>query len=240
MIPWQEWCEDLSKPIVYGLQGQIDLQRQIEICEYMIELFKDSKINEELRKLCILSGVAKALLNIFENSRLEDIKLEHFEAFQKLTFTDNEEIIQLLFTLYPFKSLLNLLNHSNSDIQSYGILSIFNIQLGGANSTSESEIHPYFDVIASLGGIEKIYEFMNGKETDLYYKDLSALTIGYLYRARKIENIEMRVNVIKQLKQIVNDKNNSLNDNAIWALKQLSQNLVNKAEIVKGGFVIPA
>ncbi|KAA6344325.1 MAG: hypothetical protein EZS28_052249 [Streblomastix strix] len=242
MISWQQWCEDLSKPIgvVCGQDGQIDSQRQIEICKYMIGMFKDSKKNDELRKLCILSGAAKALLNIFQNLKLKDIKLEHSEAFSKLTFTDNNEILQLLFNLDSFKCLLNLLNHSNSDIQLYGIQSIFNIQFGGSKQTSITEVHPYFDAIASVGGIDKIFEFMNRNNTTKNCKDLSAITIGYFYRARKIENVWMRIRIISYLKSIIYDKNNQLNGNEIWALKYLSQNLVNNAEIVIGGFMIPS
>ncbi|KAA6369998.1 MAG: hypothetical protein EZS28_034475, partial [Streblomastix strix] len=186
MIPWIEMCKDLSKPIgdLPGQEGSIDLQRQIEICEYLIEMFEDQKKNDEYRKRCIQCGIAKALVNIFENWKLEDIKESHSQAFFYLTYNNNNnEIKQLLFTLHPFKGLLNLLNHSNSYIQSDGLVSIFNIQKGGSETTSESEIHPYFDAIASIGGIEKIYEFMNRNNTNKDCKDRSAITIGFFYRA---------------------------------------------------------
>ncbi|KAA6369358.1 MAG: hypothetical protein EZS28_035115, partial [Streblomastix strix] len=194
MIPWIEMCKDLLKPIVSGQEGSINLQRQIEICEYLIEMFKDVDKNDENRKRCIKCGIAKALLNMFENWKLEDIKLEHSEAFFKLTVTSNEEILQLLFTLDPFKGLLNLLEHSNINIQKRGIEAIYNIQFGGTKTTSETEAHPYFDTIASLIGIEKIYEFMKRNNTTKYCKDLSAMIIGNFHRARKIDNIEMRIN----------------------------------------------
>ncbi|KAA6361084.1 MAG: hypothetical protein EZS28_043389 [Streblomastix strix] len=238
MSPWIEMCKDLSKPIVSGQEGSIDLQRQIEICEYLIELFKDSKINDEYRNRFILSGAAKALLNIFQNWKLEDIKEQYSEAFFLLAYTSNEEIIQLLFTLNPFKGLLNLLEHSNIIIQKRGLESIFNIQLGGSRSKSKTEVHPYFDAIASLVGIEKIYEFMNRNNTTKYCKDLSAITIGYFYRARNYENVDMRINVIKQLKSVVQDQNNSLKVNAKSALNKLAQNTDNKTEIEKDGFLI--
>ncbi|KAA6368673.1 MAG: hypothetical protein EZS28_035801 [Streblomastix strix] len=241
MIPWIEMCKDLSKPIgiVPGQEGSIDLQRQIEICEYLIEMFKDIDKNDEYRKRCINSGIAKALLNMFENWQLEDIKEQHARAFHFLTYNNNNEILQLLFTLNPFKGLLNLLNHSNSNIQLYGLVSIFNIQIGRENSTSIAEVHPYFDSIASIGGIEKIYEFMNRNNTTQYCKDFSAITIGYFYKGRKIENIEMRTNVITHLKSIVQDKDNSRGSRAIRTLRYLAQNSDNKKEIEKDGFVIP-
>ncbi|KAA6402330.1 MAG: hypothetical protein EZS28_002135 [Streblomastix strix] len=239
MIPWIEMCKDLSKPKVSGQEGSIDSQRQIEICEYLIELFKDSKINDEYRNRFIQCGAAKALLNIFQNWKLEDIKEQYSEAFFLLAYTSNEEIIQLIFTLNPFKGLLNLLEHSNIIIQKRGLESIFNIQLGGSRSKSKTEVHPYFDAIASIGGIEKIYEFMNRNNTTKYCKDLSAITIGYFYRARNYENVDMRINVIKQLKSVVQDQNNSLKVNAKSALNKLTFNSDNKEEIEKGGFVVP-
>ncbi|KAA6374608.1 MAG: hypothetical protein EZS28_029865 [Streblomastix strix] len=239
MIPWIEMCKDLSKQIVPGQEGLIDLQRQIEICEYLIEMFKNSKINDEYRKRCIQSGIVKILLNIFENWKVEDIKFEHVKAFFKLTLTNNNEIQQLLFTLNPFKGLLNLLNHSNSGIQSNGIDSIFNIQIGGSNTTLLTEVHPYFDAIASIGGTEKIYEFMNRKNTNKGCKDTAAIIIGYFHRARKIENIEIRINVIKHLKSIVNDKDNWTKNESRKALRYLAQNSDNKTEIEKDGFMIP-
>ncbi|KAA6373719.1 MAG: hypothetical protein EZS28_030755 [Streblomastix strix] len=239
MIPWIEMCKDLSKPIVPGQEGSIDLQRQIEICQYLIEMFKNQMINDEYRKRCINSGIAKALLNIFENWKLEDIKIEHSKAFFKLTVTDNNEILQLLFALHPFKGLLNLLIHSKNDNQQYAIYSIFNIQLGGANSTSDTEVHPYFDSIASIGGIEKIYEFMNRNNASKYSKDTAAITIGNFYKFRKIENVEMRINVITHLKSIINDDDGWTQEKSRKALRYLSQNLDNKNEIQKDGYVIP-
>ncbi|KAA6361731.1 MAG: hypothetical protein EZS28_042743 [Streblomastix strix] len=241
MIPWIEMCKDLSKPIgiVCGQEGSIDLQRQIEICEYLIEMFKDYAKNDEYRKRCIKSGIAKSLVNMFENWKVEDIKEQHSLAFRNLTVTDNNEILQCLFTLNPFKGLLNLLNHSNSNIQSSGIDSIFNIQKGGLNSTSESEIHPYFDAIASIGGIGKIYEFMNRNNTNKDCKDTAAIIIGFFYKARKIENVEMMINVIKHLKSIVNDQDEWTQSASRKALRYLAQNLDNKNEIEKDDFVIP-
>ncbi|KAA6378540.1 MAG: hypothetical protein EZS28_025933 [Streblomastix strix] len=239
MIPWIEMCKDLSKPIVFGQEGSIDLQRQIEICEYLIEMFKDYPKNDEYRKRCIQSGIAKALLNIFETWKLEDIKQQFSDAFRNLTYTNNNEIKQLLFNLNPFKGLLNLLNHSNCDIQKRAINSIFNIQKGGLNSTSESDVHPQFDAIASIGGIEKIYEFMNRNNTNKDCKDYSAITIGYLHGARKIENVYMRINVIKHLKSIVNDQNEYYKFFSKISLKYLAQNSDNKTEIEKNGFIIP-
>ncbi|KAA6363480.1 MAG: hypothetical protein EZS28_040994 [Streblomastix strix] len=241
MIPWIEMWKDLSKPIeiVCGQERSIDLQRQIEICEYLIEMFKDADKNDENRKRCIQCGIAKALVNMFENWNVEDIKEQHSQAFRNLAMTNNNEIKQLLFTLDPFKGLLNLLNHSNSNIQFFGIGSIFNIQLGGSNTTSDSDTHPYFDSIASIGGIEKIYEFMNRRSTSKSCKNRSAITIGYIYRARKIENVEMRTNIIKHLKTIVNDQDGWTQTCSRIALRYLAQNSDNKNEIGKDGFVIP-
>ncbi|KAA6384108.1 MAG: hypothetical protein EZS28_020364 [Streblomastix strix] len=238
-IPWIEMCKDLNNIITYSWQDGREkiLQRQIEICELIIEMFVGK--DDEGRRCCIKAGIAKVLLNIFENWKLEDIKHEHARAFSLLAYNNNNEIKQLLFNLNPFKGLLNLHNHQNSNIQSDGITSIFNIQKGGLNSTSDSEVHPYFDTIASIGGIEKIYEFMNRKNTNKECKDTAAITIGNFYKAKKIENVEMRTNVIKHLRSIVNDQDNWTKNESRRALRYLAQNLDNKAEIEKDGFAIP-
>ncbi|KAA6385784.1 MAG: hypothetical protein EZS28_018686 [Streblomastix strix] len=239
MIPWIEMSKDISKPIGMGKEGPIDLQRQILICEYLIEMFEDEEKNDEYRSRCIQSGIAKALLNIFENWKLDDIKEQYSIAFLYLTFTSNNEINQLLFAQQPFKGLLSLLSHPDKNIQYRGIKSIFNIQLGAANTTLDTQAHPYFDAVASIGGIENIYQFMNRRHSDKDSKDRAVIIIGYLFQSREIEKAEMRINVIKHLKSLVSDK-------VQWVLKQsrivlikLSQNSVNKEEIEKDGFVIP-
>ncbi|KAA6383173.1 MAG: hypothetical protein EZS28_021300 [Streblomastix strix] len=228
MIPWIEMSKDLLKPIGMGKEGPIDLQRQIQICQYLIEMLENEEKNDEYRNGCIQSGIAKALLNIFQNWKLEDIKEQYSIAFLYLTFTSNNEINQLLFAQQPFKGLLSLLNHPDKNIQYRGIKSIFNIQLGAANTTLDTQAHPYFDAVASIGGIENIYEFMNRRHSDKDSKDRAVIIIGYLFQSREIEKADMRINVIKHLKSLVSDK--------VFIIIFIS---VNKEEIEKDGFVIP-
>ncbi|KAA6365236.1 MAG: hypothetical protein EZS28_039236, partial [Streblomastix strix] len=111
--------------------------------------------------------------------------------------------------------------------------------LGVSNSTSIAEVHPYFDAINSIGGIEKIYEFMNRNNTTQDCQNKAAITIGYFYKSRKIVNVEMRTNVIKYLKSLVNDQNEFIKFCSKISLKYLAQNSDNKNEIEKDGFVIP-
>ncbi|KAA6387563.1 MAG: hypothetical protein EZS28_016908 [Streblomastix strix] len=131
MIPWIEMNKDLSKPIVPGQEGSIDLQNQIEICEYMIVMFKHKKRKDEYRIRCVNVGIYQTFIQIFETWKLEDIRLQHIRAFQYLSFSENDEIVQQFISQHPFyglhriiKQIYELMNQKYSDKDSKDSIAI--------------------------------------------------------------------------------------------------------------------
>ncbi|KAA6386775.1 MAG: hypothetical protein EZS28_017698, partial [Streblomastix strix] len=239
LIPWEEMSKDLEKNIYSRVDWQLDLKRQMDICDYMIEMFKDQKVNDEYRKWCIEAGVAKALLNIFETWKIPDVRLQHARAFFLLTFTESMEVKQLIFQQKPFRGLIHLLESPNVDVSIRGINSISNILAGEVNIPSQVQQHPYFDAMSQVSGIDKIFMYFKRQTQNKECKNASAFCIGFLYRAREIERTDMRVSIIGHLKSILDDEDKAIRVNAKTALKHLYLNPVNRNEIDKGGFSIP-
>ncbi|KAA6390525.1 MAG: hypothetical protein EZS28_013947 [Streblomastix strix] len=87
-------------------------------------------------------------------------------------------------------------------------------------------------------GITKIYELFKRK-LDKYIVNKATLCLGQLFKAREINDSEMRKDIIKHLKTLINDEDEWIKIDSILRLYDLAQNEVNKAEIEKDGFVIP-
>ncbi|KAA6311549.1 MAG: hypothetical protein EZS28_056104, partial [Streblomastix strix] len=159
-------CKDLNNIITYWSDNKEKiLQRQIEICELMIEMFDDKK-DDEGRRCCIQAGIVKALVNIFLKQDSSYIKVQHAKAFYFLTYLTNNDVKLLIYSQFPFAGLLNLLEHSDKDVFEYAIVSIWHIILAGTSTTPYSTQHPHFDTFATHGGIEKLYQFSNSWRTD--------------------------------------------------------------------------
>ncbi|KAA6364697.1 MAG: hypothetical protein EZS28_039776 [Streblomastix strix] len=204
----------------------------------MSEMFKDK--DDEGRRCCIKAGIVKALVNIFLKQDSSYIKVQHAQAFNVLTYPTSNDVGLLIYSQFPFAGLLNLLDHTNKDVFEYAIISIWNIILAGTSTTPDSTQHPHFDTLATHEGIEKLYQFSNSWRTDDHYKNMAIVCIGNLYRAKMIEQADMRKEVIDRLKKLVNGSREWAKGESRHALRYLAQNLVNKAERIKGGFVIPA
>ncbi|KAA6373559.1 MAG: hypothetical protein EZS28_030914 [Streblomastix strix] len=239
-IPWIEMCKDLNNIIAYSWQDGREkiLQRQIEICELMIEMFA-KKEDDEGRRCCIKAGIVEALVNIFLKQNRSYIKVQHGQAFYVLTYPVSDDVKLLIYSQFPFAGLLKLLVHSNKDVSEYSISSIWNIILAGTYTIPDSTQHPHFDTFATHGGIEKLYQFSNSWNVNDNSKNTAVVCIGYLYRAKQIEKEDMRREIIDQLKELVNYIGDWGKEESRQALRYLAQNPVNKAEIVKDGFVIP-
>ncbi|KAA6385673.1 MAG: hypothetical protein EZS28_018798 [Streblomastix strix] len=238
-IPWIEMCKDLNNIITQWSDNKEKiLQRQIEICELMIEMF-NQKEDDEGKKCCIKAGIVKALVNIFLKQDSSYIKVQHARAFGVLTYPASDDVGLLIYSQFPFAGLLKLLEHSDANIQSNAVSSIWNIILAGAHSTSSTSLHPHFDILATHGGIEKLYQFSNSYSANDHSKNIAVVCIGYLYRAKMIEIADMRKAVIDRLKKLINYIGNWGKEESRQALRYLDQNLINKLEIAKDGFVIP-
>ncbi|KAA6380548.1 MAG: hypothetical protein EZS28_023926 [Streblomastix strix] len=128
---------------------------------------------------------------------------------------------------------LNQITKLNSAISS-----LFNIIQAGSHSNSQSHLHPHYEKIQECNGIEKIFELFK-KNISKFSRDRAALIIGYLFRARKIPDPNMRTEIISYLKICVNDTDVWIKDQAKWRIKDLMLNPVNRAEVEKDGFAIP-
>ncbi|KAA6379386.1 MAG: hypothetical protein EZS28_025088 [Streblomastix strix] len=186
----------------------------------------------------INSGIIDILLHIFASRDLDDITRPYTNLFFVFTHPPNFIICQLLIQKQPFLSLLRLLDHKDENIVSDAIASIGSILHYSAVGTEMDSQHPFFEDLASAGGIEKLFSLFKST-TSIYSKNVSAICLGIVFRAQEIKDSIMRKEVITLLKSIINDVDQQIQKLVKCALKCLAQNEVNKAEIVSDDFIIP-
>ncbi|KAA6371241.1 MAG: hypothetical protein EZS28_033231 [Streblomastix strix] len=183
------------------------------------------------------TGIADALISIFNTQLLDSITEANIDAFYKLTLVGDENL-QLLHLKKPYPGLIRLFVHPDQGVICNSIDSTFNILLSGLPPHSSTEKHEHFEIMTECDGINKIYELFKRKLN----KDItnnSALCLSQLFKAREITDSKIKKDIIKHLKTIVNDEDELVKDISILRLQDLAQNEVNKAEIEKDGFVIP-
>ncbi|KAA6391559.1 MAG: hypothetical protein EZS28_012916 [Streblomastix strix] len=129
----------------------------------------------------------------------------------------------------PFPSLLRLFDHSDEDIVSDAMCSVDCIMYYGAIGSESNSVHPYYEELASAGGIEKIYDLFR-KTQDEYTKDISATCLGIAFKAQEITNPEMKDEIIAHLASIINHEDEDIQKQAILALNYLDQNLSIKLQ----------
>ncbi|KAA6362891.1 MAG: hypothetical protein EZS28_041582 [Streblomastix strix] len=186
----------------------------------------------------INSGIVDSLLKILSTWELDQITQPYIKAFFRFTYPSCFEIIQQLHQKQSLPTLLRLLNHKDEDVISDSIVSVNNIIYYGAIGTNSTSLHPYYQEIAQIGGIEKIFEqFRRTKHEDT--KNISATCLGIVFRAREMTDNEMKVEIISHLKSIINHQREDIRKVVKLALKCLAQNQANRSEIVKDGFVVP-
>jgi hypothetical protein len=69
------------------------------------------------------------------------------KAFFYFTTPCSNEIDLLIYAKNPYPGLLRLMEHSDINIVSDGICSIYSILLSGANTTPETSHHPHYDTM---------------------------------------------------------------------------------------------
>ncbi|KAA6391652.1 MAG: hypothetical protein EZS28_012824 [Streblomastix strix] len=227
---------DLQIPFEVTRKEEI-IQKQESSCKQLTQEFLNKDDNEG-RKLAIQIGIADSLLKIFATRELETLSQAYAIAFFWLTFPCSFEIRQLIFQLNPYPALLRLLDSTNEANIDVTNLTIFNIQESGSETTQVTEAHHHYEVFIQCKGIEKLLELLD-RNVDESIKNLSAINIAYLYRAREIADEEIRKKIIDRLKTVTNDSQNILNKYAILGLKYLAQNSENCAAIGSDGFAIP-
>ncbi|KAA6399691.1 MAG: putative NEK/NEK2 protein kinase [Streblomastix strix] len=230
--------QDLKQPIEGTQEQQKDVTQRQETDVLLLSSVIEGRNDNELRKRIISSGIVESLLTIFTTRDLNSITETYSSAFFQLTHPSNVEIKLLLLQKKPYPGLIRLLEHTDNHIPGYAIASIFNIQLSGSNTTSQSDPHPHYETIQESDGIKKMFALFQ-KNGCKYSRDRSALCIGFIFRAREISDPIMRQEIINNLKSLLNDSDAWVKGRAKNALKYLSLNAVNKTYIEAGGFTIP-
>ncbi|KAA6400768.1 MAG: hypothetical protein EZS28_003708 [Streblomastix strix] len=192
----------------------------------------------QLRRESINAGIVDILLHIFSSRDPDDITELYTRGFFVFTYPYSFPMSQLLIEKQPFPSLLLLLTHKDENIIVNILASIDNILYAGAIGSESTSQHPFFTDLASAGGIEKIYSVFK-RTSNEYIKKISAICIGIVLKAQEIKDFTMRKEIISHIKSTINDPDEETRNEARLALRCLSQNQVNKAEIECDGFTIP-
>ncbi|KAA6361771.1 MAG: hypothetical protein EZS28_042701, partial [Streblomastix strix] len=194
-----------------------------------------NEIQDEYRLLYVQN-------HVFSKSKattVQKITKSHILAFYISTYTNNNGIKLLIISKNPFQALFRLFDHPNIFVVNRAIISIYNILNAGSNTTSLSEKHPHFATIQECDGINQLFNLFKRNDITKYTKDRSALCIGNLFRAQQIPSNEMKTEIIAHLKALLNGFDDWGKNAAILTIKDLAQNVVNRAEIEKDGFIIP-
>ncbi|KAA6352918.1 MAG: hypothetical protein EZS28_051555 [Streblomastix strix] len=158
-------------------------------------------------------------------------------AFFVFTYNTSKEIDLLIAEKKPYPSLIRLLDHQSISVVSRTANAIRNILIGGSYSSSVNQPHPHFQAVSSCGGIDKLYSLFK-KNLSPGTKNNSAKSIGNLFKAKEITNIEMRKDIIAYFKAALSSSEQQIKDNSKWILGLLAENSVNRSEIEKDGFKI--
>ncbi|KAA6365426.1 MAG: hypothetical protein EZS28_039048 [Streblomastix strix] len=223
-------AKELLETELMLFQDQIDKYKEIND--------QQSKEDDENRQIAIDIGVVDALIHLFNAEPLDSITPTHAWAFFVFTYPSSYDIRLHLAEKKPFPALFRLLDHQEFLILRRTIASVFNILIGVADLTLVNQPHPHFQAVASCGGIEKLYSLFKKNEFEKFTY-FCALSIGQLFKAKEIPNIEMRKDVISQLKAALTSSDRQSQLNAKLSLKKLAENSVNSSEIEKDGFKIP-
>ncbi|KAA6401905.1 MAG: hypothetical protein EZS28_002572, partial [Streblomastix strix] len=224
-------AEELRQPYEGDEQLKKKIQNKQEgFCILLSILIKVSK-DDQLRKKIINSGIVDSLLFIFETRDLSSITLSYIDLFFNLT-TGNDEDNLLLYSKNPYPYLLHLLDHSENEIINLAIKSILNILTSGSNSTSSQSEHPHFKTIQSNNRVEKLYTLFTNADTNKEIKDLIAICIGRLFRAKTIPDA-IRVEIIDHFIELIGDSDKQTRAEAVIRLSDIAQNTENRTQIIK-------
>ncbi|KAA6384199.1 MAG: hypothetical protein EZS28_020273 [Streblomastix strix] len=180
---------------------------------------KDDQLREKLIKVGIIDG----LIKIFSSWDINMITDSIVESFFNFTYPCSFPKSQLLIEKKPFPSLFRLFNHKDKIVVSHAIFAIDNILYAGAIGTDSISSHPYYDDLQQSGGIEKIFQLFKRSQKE-YTKDVSAICLGIIFRAREMTVLEMKVKIISHLKSITNHSREEIRIEVELALNCLSQN----------------
>ncbi|KAA6370164.1 MAG: hypothetical protein EZS28_034310, partial [Streblomastix strix] len=203
-------------------QEQKDIKAQQEgDCLLLISIL-DNRDDDKIRLKIVNSGIVESLLLIFLNRSLDLIYQPFTELFLQITDAE-DQINQQIFAKNPYPSLLHLLAHEDSQIVEDALLSIYNILTSGSNTTSVQSPHPHYDVIQVNRGAEIIYQLLKRSDIKKGLKDSAAECLGHIYKARQINNDEMKEEIISHLESMSNDTEENNKDKINQILLGLKQ-----------------
>ncbi|KAA6363889.1 MAG: hypothetical protein EZS28_040584 [Streblomastix strix] len=240
-ITKQDWIR-IKEELEQDLEGSDSHKEQIrlrksEICREIVSHLI-GKRDDEQKKMALEVGIVGTLLQLFSSMTLEQISLSHVWAFFIFTQPTADKTKYEALQNIQFSALMRLLDHPDVVVMHKTLMSIFNINLVGANTTLPNAPHPHFNKIAACQGIEKLYSLFK-KSLSKYSKDTAALCLSMLFRAKEISNEQIKHDVITYFKTNIYNTNDQLKMNARTTLEMLSLNAVNRLEVEKDGFKIP-
>ncbi|KAA6352982.1 MAG: hypothetical protein EZS28_051491, partial [Streblomastix strix] len=141
----------IKQDLKYLIEGTLEQQKEIlqeqENDLHFLSLILEGQDDDELLNRIISSGIVESLLLIFFNRDLNSISRAYSLAFFDITNNSSNEIKLLIYNKKPYPGLIRLLEHTDILVAGDAIISIFNIQLSGSNTTKESDPHPHFESI---------------------------------------------------------------------------------------------
>ncbi|KAA6371623.1 MAG: hypothetical protein EZS28_032850 [Streblomastix strix] len=142
----------------------------------------------------------------------------------------------MLLALDPYPALLRLLDHTDEDIISDTISSIYKLILTGKDTTPQNSKHPHFETMSAACGIEKIFKLFqrtacgieqifklfqrNNQNEDI--KDTASLCLGRLFRAKDFPNELMKNQIVNHIKSLKDDANKWTRETANDILEELT------------------
>ncbi|KAA6403154.1 MAG: hypothetical protein EZS28_001323 [Streblomastix strix] len=182
-------------------------KKQESKCKELILLF-ENKLDDEQRKLAVEAGISDALLKIVPSRNCSTF----IHAFYVLTYPCSNEIRLQIYNKNPYPVLLNLLQNKNINIVQDSITSINNILAAGFNTTPSTSVHPHFESISDIKGIEKLFSlFMRNVSERTKY--LSGFCLGSIFRNREIIDPEMKKQLMSYIYPLINS-NDTLTQNS--------------------------
>ncbi|KAA6400991.1 MAG: hypothetical protein EZS28_003484 [Streblomastix strix] len=188
------------------------------------------------------------------------ISREQTQALFDFTTPSSDDFRLWLSERIRFESFFRLFLHPDSKVIGDAVITLYNILVAGSNRTPQNSIHPHFEQIRVIQGIERLFQLFYANKSQ-FTRDRACLCIALLYRSQRIPNeplefnnskthkyidkdawkvlegIQMQQSIICHLKSLIKDRNDIwLHNEVVRALVELGQNKSNREEILRDGF----